>query len=243
MKDRVGLLNLTLWSLLLLIAYHTISDYGAETNAVVSFCLICALCSLLPLFAPKFKESVNERISLLPIPHQFSDVHHLEPLVIQHIGVYTISPPTSPLVPHSELPSESHTQEIVKLSSFLSTSSKPPSTRPIISSIDTRASVHTILSHSKSSSRLRLPKFTSISAGTGSQLTASTATNTTEEPQREKSASSPAAITAGEEGFIKKDTPLRTLCSQFLSSMYGNHQSAEFWRRCVSCVMDFSDYF
>nr|CUU99170.1 hypothetical transcript [Hymenolepis microstoma] len=167
---------------------------------------------------------------------RFSDVHHLEPLVIQHIGVYTICPPTSPLVSHPEPPSESHTQEIVKLSSFLSTNSKTPSTRPIISSVDTRASIHTILSHSSSSSRLRLPRYTTTSAGTGGPLTATATTNTTEEPQREKSASSPAAITAVEEGFIKKETPLRSLCWQFLASMYGNHQSAEFWRRCSTCL-------
>lgn len=66
-------------------------------------------------------------------------------------------------------------------------------------------------------------------------------TNTTEEPQREKSASSPAAIAAGEEGFIGKETPLRVLCWQFLTSMYGNHQTAEFWRRCVSGVINFRE--
>ncbi|VDL62144.1 unnamed protein product [Hymenolepis diminuta] len=162
----------------------------------------------------------------------------MQPLVIQHIGVYTTCPTSSP-PSHSEPPPESHTQEIIKLSSFLSATSASPLNRSTLPSLDTRACVHTMLSHSNSHSRLRLSKFTkttSTSAGTASPLTATAMTNTTEEPQREKSASSPAAIAAGEEGFIGKETPLRVLCWQFLTSMYGNHQTAEFWRRCSTCL-------
>lgn len=161
---------------------------------------------------------------------QFSEVHHLDPLVIQHIGVYTTCPFTSPLASHSEPPSTSHTQEIIKLSSFLNATSNN-------ASMNLRGFRHSPLSHSISSRRLLSSGSTiSTSTSTAPPSTTTATTNTTEEPQRGKSASSPAAIPSNDEGFsgCGRETPLHLLCAQFLTSMYGSQQTAEFWQKCVS---------
>lgn len=144
---------------------------------------------------------------LLPLT-QFSEVHHLDPLVIQHIGVYTLCPISS-LSSFTE-PSESHTQEIIKLSSFLG------------------SSPHQTIASARSdpqSDHLRLYKSTI------------TTSMPIVEPQRGKSASSPAAISAGKDVVAVTDEKLHTLCSQFLTSLYRPQQSPEFWQKCVSLLV------
>ncbi|KAH9284275.1 hypothetical protein ECG_03178 [Echinococcus granulosus] len=138
---------------------------------------------------------------------RFSEVHHLDPLVIQHIGVYTVCPISS--LSFTE-PSESHTQEIIKLSSFLGSSPHQP-IAPVRSDPQTN--------------NLRLYKSTT------------TTPMPTVEPQREKSASSPAAISAGKEVIAAMDEHLYTLCSQFLTSLNQTQQSPEFWQKCATSLL------
>ncbi|KAM7535094.1 hypothetical protein Aperf_G00000092310 [Anoplocephala perfoliata] len=171
-------------------------------------------------------------LQLQPSFVHFSEVHHLDPLVIQHIGVYTTCPVTSSLVSHTEQPSTSHTQEIIKLSSFLNATSDTTSSR------DLCGSRHPPLSHSIGNRRLHISKSTVSTSTSTTEAPSTTTAATTEEPQRGKSASSPAAIPSSEEGFVgcRKATSLQLLCRQFLTSMYGTQQTTEFWQECATSL-------
>ncbi|VDM26522.1 unnamed protein product [Hydatigera taeniaeformis] len=144
----------------------------------------------------------------------FSEVHHLDSLVIQHIGVYTVCPVSS-LTSFTE-PSESHTQEIIKLSSFLGSSPHQAiaSARP-----------------DSQSNHQRLYKCITTSSVP------------TVESQRGKSASSPAVISGDKDVVAPTGEKLHTLCSQFLTSLYQPQRPPEFWEKCVSSLMFFGHEF
>ncbi|KAL5961403.1 hypothetical protein TSMEX_010872 [Taenia solium] len=146
--------------------------------------------------------------SHIPLPlTKFSEVQHLHPLVIQHIGVYTVCLISS-LSSFTE-PSESHTKEIIKLSSFLGSSPH----QPIASARSGQQSDHQRLYKSTITTSIPIV-----------------------EPQRGKSASSPAAISAGKDVVTVTDEQLHTLCSQFLTSLYQPQQSPEFWQKCATSL-------